>query len=51
MGRDNFRTITVNEDTEIIPEFMSAYYSEKSLIPPGIYVMQEEGVMADTSPL
>lgn len=43
MGRDNFRTITVNEDTEIIPEFMSAYYREKSLIPPGIYVMQEEG--------
>ncbi len=44
LGRDNYRTITLNEDTEILPEFMSAYYTEKESIPPHIYVMTSDGM-------
>lgn len=43
LGRDNFRTISINEDTELIPEFMGAYYTEKEVIPPHIYVTNSEG--------
>lgn len=44
LGRDNYRTISLNEDTEILPEFMSAYYTEKESIPPHIYVMTGDGM-------
>ena len=44
LGRDNYRTISLNEDSEIVPEFMSAYYTEKELIPPHIYVLTQEGM-------
>ena len=44
LGRDNYRTVSLNEDTEILPEFMSAYYTEKETIPPNIYVMTEDGM-------
>ena len=44
LGRDNYRTITLNEDTEILPEFMGAYYTEKESIPPHIYVMTSDGM-------
>ncbi len=40
LGCDNYRAISLNEDEELIPEFMASYYSEKDLIPPEIYVMQ-----------
>ena len=43
LGRDNYRTLSMNEDTELIPEFMCAYYTEKEIIPPSIYVVSEEG--------
>ena len=38
LGRDNYRTVSLNEDTEILPEFMSAFYTEKENIPPAIYI-------------
>ncbi len=44
LGRDNYQTVSLNEDTEIIPEFMSAYYIEKEYIPPSIYVMTGDGM-------
>lgn len=44
LGRDNYRTVSVNEDTELLPEFMSAYYTEKESIPPHIYVMTGDGM-------
>lgn len=44
LGRDNYRTITLNEDSEIVGEFMASYYTESEAIPPSIYVMSEEGM-------
>lgn len=44
LGRDNYRTVSLNEDTEILPEFMGAYYSDKESIPPHIYVMTGDGM-------
>lgn len=44
LGRDNYRTVSLNEDTEILPEFMGAYYTEKESIPPHIYVMTGDGM-------
>ena len=44
LGRDNYRTITLNEDTEILGEFMASYYSSKEDIPPSIYVVTEDGM-------
>lgn len=38
VARDNFRLISLNEDTELLPEFLNAYYTEKSDVPPHIYV-------------
>ncbi len=43
LGRDNYRTVSLNEDTELIPEFMASYYTEKESIPPKIYVAQSDG--------
>lgn len=43
LGRDNYRTVSLNEDSELIPEFMASYYNEKELIPPQIYIMQSNG--------
>lgn len=43
LGRDNYRTLSMNEDTELIPEFMGAYYTEKEIIPPSIYVVSNDG--------
>ncbi|MGN0728859.1 excinuclease ABC subunit UvrC [Treponema sp.] len=43
LGRDNYRTMSLNEDSEIIPEFMASYYTEKDLIPPEIFIMQSSG--------
>ncbi len=37
LGRDIFRTISLNEDEELLEEFALAYYTEKTMIPPAIY--------------
>lgn len=38
LGRENYRVISLNEDDELLGEFMAAYYEDKNLIPPSIYV-------------
>ena len=38
LGRNNFREISLNEDDELIAEFMNAYYNSADQIPPFIYV-------------
>lgn len=38
LGRDNYRVTSLNEEEELIGEFMSAYYSSKDELPPKIYV-------------
>ncbi len=44
LGRDNYRTVSLNEDEELIPEFMNAYYTKRELIPPSIYVPSNNGL-------
>ena len=44
LGRDNFRSQSLNEDNEVLAEFMGAYYSEKDLIPPHIFVKESDGM-------
>lgn len=44
LGRDNYRVISLNEDDELTEEFMSAYYTEKDLLPPTIYVPTISGL-------
>jgi len=44
LGRDNYRTVTLNEDAEIMQEFMGAYYTEKESVPPHIYVPAADGM-------
>jgi len=44
LGRDNYRSVSLNEDSEVLSEFMSAYYTSKEDIPPYIYVMSEDGL-------
>ncbi len=43
-GRDNYRVTSLNEDNELLPEFMNAYYTDASDIPPSIYVTTQEGL-------
>ena len=38
IGRDVYRTSSLNEDDEALSEFITAFYSEKELIPPKIYI-------------
>lgn len=38
LGRDNYRVTSLNEEDELIGEFMSVYYSSKDELPPKIYV-------------
>ncbi len=40
LGRENYRTVSMSEDEELIPEFLAAFYTEDnaSSIPPNIYV-------------
>ncbi len=44
LGRDNYRTVTLSDDDEILSEFMSAYYTKKELFPPHVYVMGDQGL-------
>ena len=43
-GRDNYRVTSLNEDDELLPEFMNAYYTEAESIPPSIYVPTQKGL-------
>lgn len=43
-GRDNYRVTSLNEDEELLPEFINAYYTEDSELPPAIYVPTQEGL-------
>lgn len=45
LGRDNYRTVSINEDYELLEEFMSAYYTEKEIIPQKIYISPELAVL------
>ena len=38
LGRDNYREKSLNEEDELIGEFMNVYYSAKDEVPPSIYV-------------
>lgn len=44
LGRDNYRTVTLNEDSEVTGEFMGAYYTDKESVPPAIYTMTADGM-------
>lgn len=43
-GRDNYRAESLNEDNELLPEFMNAYYEEEKDLPPAIYVPSQSGL-------
>lgn len=38
LARDNYRTVSLNEDSELLEEFLNAYYTDKNDVPPSIYV-------------
>lgn len=44
IGRNNFRCTSLNEDEELLGEFMNAYYTESTHIPPYIYVPTQNGL-------
>lgn len=44
LGRDNHRVTSLNEDDELISEFMNAYYTSKEEVPPKIFVPHEYGL-------
>ncbi len=43
-GRDNFRAESLNEENELLCEFMGAYYTDPSLVPPKIFVPTRDGL-------
>lgn len=43
-GRDNYRVESLNEDDELLPEFMNAYYEDEHDLPPAIYVPSQSGL-------
>ena len=43
-ARDNFRVISLNEDEELLEEFVAAYYSGENPPPPKIYVSEKDNV-------
>ena len=44
LGRDNYRTVSLNEAEELLSEFLAAYYTESQMIPPRIFVPTETGL-------
>ena len=44
LGRDNYRTVSLNETEELLGEFLAAYYTEASMIPPKIFVPTTTGL-------
>ena len=43
-GRDNYRVTSLNEDEELLPEFINAYYGDDADFPPAIYVPTQNGL-------
>ena len=43
LGRDNFRVERLSEDSELLEEFARAYYVEREMIPPVIFIGTEDG--------
>ncbi len=43
-GRDNYRVTSLNEDEELLPEFINAYYTEDDELPPAIYIPTQDGL-------
>jgi len=43
VGRDLYRTESLKEETEVLPEFLMAYYTDPKQIPPYIFVPAEQG--------
>ncbi len=41
LGRENYRVESLNEDDELLAEFMAVYYEEPAQIPPAIFVQTE----------
>ncbi|MBP5452104.1 MAG: excinuclease ABC subunit UvrC [Treponema sp.] len=44
LGRDNYPAVTLNEDDEVLGEFMASYYTEKEDVPPRIFVISQESM-------
>lgn len=44
LGRNNFREESLNEDDELLSEFMNVYYGEGNALPPIIYVPTQSGL-------
>ncbi len=42
LGRDNYRVSSLNEEDELIGEFMSVYYGSRDELPPAIYVPSQK---------
>ena len=40
LGRENFRAESLNDDEDLIGEFMTCYYEEKNAIPPTVFIPQ-----------
>lgn len=38
LGRENYRVESLNDDDDLIGEFMAVYYEDSNLIPPTIYI-------------
>ena len=43
VGRDLYRTESLKDDTEILPEFLMAYYTDPKQVPPHIFVVSGQG--------
>ncbi|MGP1454541.1 MAG: excinuclease ABC subunit UvrC [Treponema sp.] len=43
VGRDLYRTESLKDETEVLPEFLMAYYTDPKQIPPYIFVPAEQG--------
>ncbi len=41
LGRENYRAESLNEEDELLAEFMAAYYEDPKQLPPSIYVPTE----------
>ncbi len=43
VGRDLYRTESLKDEEEVLPEFLMAYYTDAKQIPPHIFVPSEQG--------
>ena len=43
VGRDLYRTESLKDESEVLPEFLIAYYTNPTHIPPHIFVFSEQG--------